>query len=168
MEDNKQMVLQLVEEAQGLGEKANQVRAAREQVKVRVEKARMERAMESSPRDPDDMLPPQDSPEIIAMLQEMAEHKRVYLQHTERLKHVKAEIEKFQRARTENAQRLQRDFENWYATYAMQQGLQGDASSNSVASPPGRNSTQRSSSLPAASSATQVAEKAATSTSSVA
>merc|ERR1712146_870296 len=121
-------------------------------VKLKIEKARMERAMESSPRDPEDMVPPQDTPEIVAMLEEMAECKRTYLQHTERLKQVKLEIDKYQQSQAENSQRLQKDFENWFATYAAQQGLQGTIASGSDSSVHGlrRDPSQRSNSLPAA------------------
>jgi len=168
IEEKKEAVLKLVEEAQALGEKANTVRLHREQVKLKIEKARMERAMECSPRDPEDMVPPQDSPEIVAMLQEMSECKRTYVQHTERMKQVKIEIDNYQRAQAENTKRLQKDFENWFATYAAQQGIQCTIASGSEGSLTAseRNPTQRSNSAPAAKPSLPQAPQATTSMSS--
>ncbi|CAE8642220.1 unnamed protein product [Polarella glacialis] len=124
LEEGREAMKSLVTEAKTLGERANAARAAINTAKTRVEKARMERAMESCPRDPtaEDGAMPLDSPEVVGLLSQIEEHKGAYKQCTERLKAVKADIDKYKLAADQNKERLQKDFEGWYLSLQASQG----------------------------------------------
>lgn len=123
LEENKAIIHQLILEANSLGNRANGARTAISAAMSRVERARMERAMESGPRDlkaEDGAFP--DPPEVVELLQEMEEQKRTYRQSTERLKGVKAELDRYKLAAEQNKERLQKDFEVWYVALRASQG----------------------------------------------
>eukprot|EP00811_Abedinium_folium_P008396 NODE_1775_length_2376_cov_4.437972.p1 GENE.NODE_1775_length_2376_cov_4.437972~~NODE_1775_length_2376_cov_4.437972.p1 ORF type:complete len:721 (-),score=201.89 NODE_1775_length_2376_cov_4.437972:213-2153(-) len=132
VEENHEEWKKLVLEAKALGEKANAAHAAikTHSTKTRMEKARF--AMDRSPYDPESargatQLP--ESPEAHALQRSIDEQKAIYQQCTQRLHHVKAEIEQFQQARVRNQQRLQKDFEMWCAA------LQGTATVEGTVDP---------------------------------
>eukprot|EP00435_Cladocopium_sp_Y103_P056534 s1409_g19.t1 len=100
---------QLVIEAKEVGERANAARAVE----------RLGRMMGSGPHDPSckENVVPTDTPEVAALEREKEEKISTYKKCMERLKVVKAEIEKHKSAAKENQdlpERLQRDFEAWY------------------------------------------------------
>uniref|UniRef100_A0A7S4PTU8 Kinesin-like protein n=1 Tax=Alexandrium monilatum TaxID=311494 RepID=A0A7S4PTU8_9DINO len=140
-EESRSTGVKLVEEANALGERANAARAAIAQKQKHIEKLRMERLMGSSPRDPEAEAAlraggaPADSPEVLALLKEIDEHKAVWHQCTGRLKQVKAELDSYRRTLELNKQRLQRDFEAWYA--ALQASSGAEAGLQPLAAPPG-------------------------------
>jgi len=114
-EQSRETGRKLIEEATGLGEKANAARQAINLKQSRIEKLRMERFMESSPRDPDDegAAGASDGPEVVALLREIEEQKSIFHQCTGRLKQVKTELDNYKRTNEQNRQRLQKDFEAW-------------------------------------------------------
>eukprot|EP00930_Biecheleria_cincta_P040763 TRINITY_DN27921_c0_g1_i1.p1 TRINITY_DN27921_c0_g1~~TRINITY_DN27921_c0_g1_i1.p1 ORF type:complete len:677 (-),score=157.25 TRINITY_DN27921_c0_g1_i1:135-2165(-) len=127
LEDGREVMKQLVTEAKSLGERANAARTATMEAANRVKKAREKAVMNSSPRDPDadDGGMPPDTPEVLALLKNIEEQKNVYKQCTERLKVVKAEIDRFKAASEQNKERLQKDFEAWYLSLQASQ-MAGD------------------------------------------
>merc|ERR1712151_626949 len=94
----------------------------------------MERAMESSPRDPDaeDATQPTDGPEVLALLKDIEVQKRTYLQCTDRLKQVKTEIDSYKLVAEQNKERLQRDFEAWYLSLQASQSVADGVSTNNA------------------------------------
>eukprot|EP00929_Paragymnodinium_shiwhaense_P076615 TRINITY_DN39414_c0_g1_i1.p1 TRINITY_DN39414_c0_g1~~TRINITY_DN39414_c0_g1_i1.p1 ORF type:complete len:872 (+),score=222.76 TRINITY_DN39414_c0_g1_i1:87-2702(+) len=115
LQDNRQAMMQLKAEAKGLGEKANAARTAIASKQQQIERMRVERAMEAGPK-ADSGAPPPDSPEVVALLAEIKEQKNIYQQCMQRLQQVKVELDEFQKAVEKNKERLQRDFEAWYAS----------------------------------------------------
>merc|ERR1712176_106423 len=111
--ENRESMKKLYEEAKQVGEKANQARAAISSVKNRLKKGQMERAMTSNPHNPEVGQAMPDDPETEACLREIEEHKCIYQQCTQRLNHLKAEIEQQQKSAEQKKQNLQKDFEAW-------------------------------------------------------
>lgn len=107
---------QLVIEAKEVGERANAARAVVQTIQSKIEKERLGRMMGSGPHDPSckENVVPTDTPEVAALEREKEEKISTYKKCMERLKVVKAEIEKHKSAAKENQERLQRDFEAWY------------------------------------------------------
>ncbi|CAJ1360638.1 unnamed protein product [Effrenium voratum] len=106
----------LVAEAQEVGERANAARTSVQAIQKKIEKARLGRAMGSGPHDPSskEMPPLPDTQEVAGLSREMEEKIATYKSSMERLKVVKAEIDRYRAAAQENKERLQRDFEAWY------------------------------------------------------
>ncbi|CAK0865132.1 unnamed protein product [Prorocentrum cordatum] len=117
LEGSKEATRRLVAEAKEMGEKANGARAAIAERQRHIEKLRMERALECNPRDVSAERPasPLDGPEVAALLAEIEEHKRTYHKCTERLKQAKEKIDAYRQSAEQNKERMQRDFEAWFA-----------------------------------------------------
>eukprot|EP00913_Durusdinium_trenchii_P016845 g15835.t1 len=107
LDDGREAMKQLVVEAKEVGELANAARASVQVIQKKIEKARLGR---------ENAVPP-DTPEIATLNHTMEVKISTYKKSMERLKWVKAEIEKYRSAAEENKdilERLQRDFEAWY------------------------------------------------------
>lgn len=116
LDDGREAMKQLVVEAKEVGELANAARASVQVIQKKIEKARLGRVLGTGPHDPtskENAVPP-DTPEIATLNHTMEVKISTYKKSMERLKWVKAEIEKYRSAAEENKERLQRDFEAWY------------------------------------------------------
>lgn len=128
---------QLVIEAKEVGERANAARASVQTIQSKIEKERLGRAMGTGPRaDPSLPVPGPavlmaDTPEVAALEREKEEKISTYKKCMERLKVVKAEIEKHKSAAKENQERLQRDFEAWYLSLQAHQADLTEAAGDS-------------------------------------
>jgi len=134
LDEGREVMKHLVAEAKEVGERANAARASVQTIQRRIEKEHLGRVMGSVPHDPatkENAVP--DSPEVAALSREKEEKISTYKNSMERLKVVKAEIDKYKLAAEENKERLQRDFEAWYLSL---QAHQADLGPDPVASNP--------------------------------
>ncbi|CEM22728.1 unnamed protein product [Vitrella brassicaformis CCMP3155] len=117
-EENKDLLRQLYGEAKGLGERANEARQKITDLKTRIEKGRVRRAMEAAETQSCSaaLEEPTADAEEEALLTEMEQHKTTYKDCTAQLREVKGHIERIQQLMVQNKARLQRDFERWLET----------------------------------------------------
>jgi len=122
LEENKEAMKKLMEEGQAKGQEANAAREAINSKKTRIERMRMERALESNPRSQDSQTLAAESPEENALLKEIEDQKRIYHAAMERLKKVKVEMDSYKKLKQQSDLRLQRDFEAWFLSLQASQG----------------------------------------------
>jgi len=129
LDEGREVMKHLVAEAKEVGERANAARASVQTIQRRIEKEHLGRVMGSVPHDPatKENAVPLDSPEVAALSREKEEKISTYKNSMERLKVVKAEIDKYKLAAEENKERLQRDFEAWYLSLQAHQADLGPA-----------------------------------------
>jgi len=129
LDEGREAMKKLLAEAKELGEQANASRNVVHAIQKKIEKEMLGRVMGSAPHDPstkENTLPP-ESPEVAALNRESEENIALYKKCTERLKVVKAEIDRYKAASQENNGRLQRDFEAWYLALQAQRDAGGQA-----------------------------------------
>eukprot|EP00434_Breviolum_minutum_P032038 symbB.v1.2.028332.t1/scaffold2995.1/size65713/7 len=128
LDEGREVMKHLVAEAKEVGERANAARASVQTIQRRIEKEHLGRVMGSVPHDP-----ATKENAVAALSREKEEKISTYKNSMERLKVVKAEIDKYKLAAEENKERLQRDFEAWYLSL---QAHQADLGPDPVASNP--------------------------------
>eukprot|EP00741_Cyanophora_paradoxa_P008533 tig00001339_g8258.t1 len=118
MEENKALLRQKYAEAKQLGEEVNLARSRINEYKALVEQLRVERAMQGL-LDKRDGEGPAD-PEEERVKNEIEREKARYKDGFARLRDLKSEIEQLQALLEKSRDRLQKDFEQWYALMAKQ------------------------------------------------
>ena len=106
---DKDLLKQLCEDGKALGVSANESRAEANRLKAKLDAMRLCDAMRSASGQVDD-----DLPEYTTLRDSIDNHKQVYQKSADKLRDIKAEIDRIQSMAAQNKKRIQRDFETWF------------------------------------------------------
>ncbi|CAK9046148.1 Kinesin-like protein KIF6, partial [Durusdinium trenchii] len=116
--ENKALLKEKIEEAQGLGKEALKLKNEIDVAKTALLRLRTERAMTAA--GPEDTVV-EDGPDELAEVHTIEQLKGRYREKTAELRRAKSDVEGIQRMLEQNQAKVRREFENWFA------GLRGRA-----------------------------------------